>query len=85
VLTVVANVSLQCFDPTHNRVGGSLAVIGIHLFSAVSIGLMKKNNTSFMQHFKSKKIGIENGGPRLRPPGFQSRQSSSRQSHHPNS
>jgi hypothetical protein len=82
---------MKCFDPTHSRVGGSSAVIGIHLFSAVSIGLMKKNNTSFMQHLKSKKIGIktsrrvENGGPRLRPPGFQSRQSSSRQSHHPNS
>jgi hypothetical protein len=50
---------MKCFDPTHNRVGGSSAVIGIHLFSTVSIGLMKKNNTSFMQCLKSKKIGIK--------------------------
>jgi hypothetical protein len=50
---------MKCFDPTHNRVGGSSAVIGIHLFSAVSVGLMKKNNTSLMQHLKSKKIGIK--------------------------
>jgi hypothetical protein len=39
---------MKCFDPNHDRVGGSSAVTGIHPFSAVSIGLMKKNNTSFM-------------------------------------
>jgi hypothetical protein len=50
---------MKCFDATHNRVGGSLAVIGIHLFSAVSIGSMKKNNTSFMQCLESKKMGIK--------------------------
>jgi hypothetical protein len=50
---------MKCFDLTHNRVRSLLAVIGIHLFSAVSIGLMKKNNISFMQHLKSKKIGIK--------------------------
>jgi hypothetical protein len=78
---------MKCFDPTHNRLGGSSAVIGIHPFSTVSIGLMKKNNTSFMQHLKSKKIGIKTscGGSKTEVLVFQSRQSSSRQSHHPNS
>ena len=50
----------KCFDPTANRVGGGSSVaIGIHLFSTVSIGLMKKHNSPFMQYLKSKKISIK--------------------------
>ena len=50
----------KCFDPTANRVGGSSSVaIGVHLFSTVSIGLMKKHNSPFMQYLKSKKISIK--------------------------
>jgi hypothetical protein len=51
---------MKCFDPTSNRGVGSSIVIGVHLFSAVSVGLMKKNNSSFMQHSKSKRISIKN-------------------------
>jgi hypothetical protein len=50
---------MKCFEPTNNRGGGSAVLIGIHLFSTVSVGLMKKNNHAFMQYLKTKKIGIK--------------------------
>jgi hypothetical protein len=50
---------MKCFDPTTTRGSQTSVVIGMHLFSQTSIGLMKKNHTSFMQYLKSKRIGIK--------------------------
>ena len=49
---------MKCFDPSTNKGGNKSVTIGIHLFSSVSVGLMKKNNNSFLQYLSTKKISL---------------------------
>jgi hypothetical protein len=51
---------MKCFDPTtNNRGSGSSVLISLQFFSQVSVGLMKKDNSAFVEFLKTKKIGIK--------------------------